>query len=71
MKSATGRAAEALDLMPEELREAAVAYLVRQAEKFGVLKTLVAEGMADVEAGRMSEWNLERFMGEARRGRPT
>jgi hypothetical protein len=57
MKSTTERAAEALDLLPEELREPAVAYLVEQAEKFRVLKTLVAEGMSDIAAGRVSEWN--------------
>lgn len=70
MRSTTERAAEALDLLPEELREPAVAYLVEQAEKFRVLKTLVAEGMSDVEAGRVSEWNFEDFLREARSARP-
>ena len=66
MKSTTERAAEALDLLPEEMREPAVAYLLEQAEKFRALKTLVAEGMADVEAGRVSEWNFEDFLRKAR-----
>jgi hypothetical protein len=70
MKSTTERAAEALDLLPEELREPAVAYLVEQAEKFRVLKTLVAEGMSDVAAGRVSEWNFEEFLREAGSIRP-
>jgi hypothetical protein len=70
MKSATERAAEALDLLPEELREPAVAYLVEQAERFRVLKTLVAEGMGDIEAGRVSEWNFEEFLRKARFVRP-
>jgi hypothetical protein len=70
MKSTTERAAEALDLLPEELREPAVAYLVEQAEKFRVLKTLVAEGMSDVAAGRVSEWNFEEFLREAGLIRP-
>jgi hypothetical protein len=69
MKTTTERAAEALDLLPEELREPAVAYLVEQAEKFRVLKTLVAEGMSDVEAGRVSEWNFDDFLREARSAR--
>ena len=66
MKSTTERAAEALDLLPEDMREPAVAYLLEQAEKFRALKSLVAEGMADVEAGRVSEWNFEDFLRKAR-----
>jgi hypothetical protein len=69
MNSTTKRAAEALDLLPEEMREPAVAYLLEQAEKFRALKTLVAEGMADVEAGRVSEWNFEDFLRKARAAR--
>jgi hypothetical protein len=66
MKSTTERAAAALDLLPEEMREPAVAYLVEQAEKFRNLKVLVAEGLADVEAGRVSEWNFGDFLRKAR-----
>ena len=65
MKTTTQRAAEALDLLPEEMREPAVAYLIEQAEKFRVLKEQIAEGMADVAAGRIAEWNFERFLREA------
>ena len=66
MKTFTERAAEALDLLPEDMREPAVAYLLEQAEKFRVLKQLVDEGIADVEAGNVSEWNFEEFLREAR-----
>jgi hypothetical protein len=66
MKSTTGKAAEALDLLPEEMRESAVAYLLEQAEKFRALKEQIAEGMADVAAGRVSEWNFEDFLRDAR-----
>jgi aryl-alcohol dehydrogenase-like predicted oxidoreductase len=66
MKTFTERAAEALDLLPEEMREPAVAYLFEQAEKFRVLKQLVEEGIADVEAGNVSDWNFEEFLREAR-----
>jgi hypothetical protein len=66
MKNTTERAAASLDLLPEEMREPAVAYLVEQAEKFRNLKVLVAEGLADVEAGRVSEWNFEDFLRKAR-----
>jgi hypothetical protein len=67
MTTTTEKAAAALDLLPEEMREPAVAYLLEQAEKFRVLKDLVADGMADVEAGRVSEWNFQDFLREARR----
>jgi hypothetical protein len=66
MKTTTEKAAAALDLLPEEMREPAVAYLIEQAEKFRVLKELVAEGMDDVAAGRVSEWNFQDFLREAR-----
>ena len=57
-------AAEALEEFPEELRERAVAYLLEQGEKFRVLKKLVEEGLADVAAGRVSDWDLEEFLKE-------
>jgi hypothetical protein len=66
MKTASEKAAEALDLLPEEMREPAVAYLLEQAEKFRVLKDQVAEGMEDVAAGRVSKWNFEEFLRQAR-----
>jgi predicted transcriptional regulator len=65
MKTTTQRAAEALDLLPEEMREPAVAYLIEQAEKFRILKEQIAEGMADIAAGRITEWNFEQFLREA------
>ena len=66
MKSTTEKAAEALDLLPEDMREPAVAYLLEQAEKFRVLKEQIAQGMADVTAGRVSEWNFAEFLRDAR-----
>jgi len=66
MKTTTERAAEAHDLLPEEMREPAVAYLLEQAEKFRVLKEQIAEGMQDVALGRVSEWNFEEFLRQAR-----
>ena len=66
MKTTAERATEALELLPEDIRERAVAYLVEQAEKFRVLKQLVAEGVADVEAGNVSDWNFEEFLREVR-----
>ena len=66
MKTFTERAAEALDLLPEEMREPVVAYIFEQAEKYRVLKQLIDEGIADVEAGNVSDWNFEEFLREAR-----
>ena len=62
----TEKAAAALELLPEEMREPAVRYLLEQAEKFRVLKELVAEGMDDVARARVSEWNFDDFLREAR-----
>jgi predicted transcriptional regulator len=61
------RAAEALELLPPEMQEAAVAYLYQQGEKFRILKALVQEGIDDAEAGRVVEWNFEEFLREARK----
>ena len=66
MKTFTERAAEALDLLPEEMREPVVAYIFEQAEKYRVLKQLSDEGIADVGAGNVSDWNFEEFLREAR-----
>jgi len=66
MKTTTQRAAEALELLPEDMREPAVAYLLEQAEKFRALKEQITEGIADVAAGRISEWNFGEFLREAR-----
>jgi hypothetical protein len=66
MKTTTEKAAIALDLFPEEMREAAVAYLLEQAEKFRALKEQIAEGMEDIAAGQVSEWNFKEFLRKAR-----
>jgi hypothetical protein len=66
MKTTTEKAAEALDLLPEEMREPAVAYLLEQAERFRALKEQIAEGLEDVTAGHVSEWNFEEFLRQAR-----
>ncbi len=66
MKTTIEKAAEALELLPEDMREPAVAYLLEQAEKFRVLKEQIAEGMQDVAEQRVSEWNFEEFLRRAR-----
>jgi hypothetical protein len=66
MKTFTERAAEALDQLPEEMREPMVAYIFEQAEKHRVMKQLVDEGLADVAAGNVTDWDLNDFLREAR-----
>jgi hypothetical protein len=66
MKTTTQRAAEALDLLPEDMRETAVAYLLEQAERFRLLKQSIDAGMDDVAAGRVSEWSFDDFLRDAR-----
>jgi hypothetical protein len=65
MKTTTEKAAAALDLLPEDMREPAVAYLLEQAEKFRVLKEEIDQGMDDVKAGRSKEWNFGDFLRRA------
>jgi hypothetical protein len=65
-KTTTEEAVEALDLLPEDMRAPAVAYLLEQAERFRTLKEQIAEGLDDVAAGRVVEWNFAEFLREAR-----
>jgi hypothetical protein len=66
MKTTTERAAEALDLLPEEMREPAVAYLIEQAEKFRALKKDIEKGVASADAGRVREWDFADFLRRAK-----
>jgi predicted transcriptional regulator len=66
MSSAADKAVEAIELLPEELREPAADYLLAQARKFRALKQAIDEGMADVEAGRVRLWDLQDFLTRAR-----
>ncbi|MEJ2432253.1 MAG: hypothetical protein P8Y53_03475 [Pseudolabrys sp.] len=65
MKPFSERAAEALELLPEEMREPAVAYILEQAEKFKVLKREVEKGVASADAGRVREWDFADFLRRA------
>jgi len=66
MSTAIEKAVEALELLPVEMQESAVAYLLSQARKFRALKDAIDEGMADVDAGRVVPWDLEDFLKRAR-----
>jgi hypothetical protein len=67
--TSTEKAAAALELLPEEMREPAVAYLLEQAEKFQALKQLIAEGMEDATTRRVSEWDFKEFLQASRADR--
>jgi hypothetical protein len=66
MTDFTQRVAAALELLPPEMQEAAVAFLVEQGEKHRALKAMISDGVDDVEAGRAEPWNYEKFLREAR-----
>jgi predicted transcriptional regulator len=66
MSSAAEKLAEALQLLPEEMREPVADYLLSQAKKFRALKLAIDEGMADVDAGRVVPWDLADFLQRAR-----
>ena len=69
MSTAVEKAVEALELLPEEMREQAADYLLAQAKTFQALKAAIDEGMADVNAGRVVPWDLEEFLKQAREQR--
>ena len=66
MDNSTEKAAAALELLPEELREPAVAYLLEQAEKFRALQQEIDRGLQDVAAGRVRKWDFGDFLRRAR-----
>jgi hypothetical protein len=69
MKDFARRAAAALELLPPELQEPAVAFLVEQGEKHRALREAIQEGIEDAEAGRTQVWNFDVFLEEARDAR--
>jgi hypothetical protein len=66
MSSAAEKLVEALELLPEEMREPAAAYLLSQAKEFRALKDAIDEGLADEAAGRVRPWDLADFLQRAR-----
>jgi hypothetical protein len=67
MPTTTERAIGALELLPEEMREPVVAYLLEQAEKFLALKAMIQEGIDDVEAGRVGPLDMQEIFEMARK----
>lgn len=66
MSSAAEKAVEALELLPEDMREPAAEYLLSQAKKFRALKDVIDEGLTDEAAGRVRLWDLADFLRRAR-----
>ncbi len=60
MKSTTEKAVAALEMLPEDMREQAVAYLIEQAEKFA-LQELVAE-LKTLRPVACRKWGFESFL---------
>jgi hypothetical protein len=67
MTTTTEKAAVALALLPEEMREPAVAHLVEQAENFACSRSLLPRAWTMFKAGRVVEWNFQEFLLDARR----
>jgi hypothetical protein len=65
MKPFKEQAAEALEALPEEMRQPMVAYIFEQAEKYQLLKREVEKGIASADAGRVREWNFADFLRRA------
>jgi hypothetical protein len=65
MSKTTEKAAAALDLLPEEMREPAVAYILEQAERYKALKSEIDKGLKDVAAGHVREWDFDDFLRRA------
>jgi HD-like signal output (HDOD) protein len=65
MKPFKEQVIEALEQLPEGLQQRAVAYIFEQAEKYRVLKEELEKGDADIEAGRLREWDLDDFLRRA------
>jgi hypothetical protein len=66
MSSTIEKAVEALEMMPDDMREHAVAYLVEQAEKYRALKADIQLGLDDEAAGRVRPWDFGEFLRRAR-----
>jgi maleate cis-trans isomerase len=69
MKTLDERAIAALGALPEDMRERAVEFLEDQAEKLRVLREMIAEGEADVAAGRVSPLDVKKIFKRARKMR--
>ncbi len=65
MSSAADKAVEAIELLPEDMREPAADYLLSEAKKFKALKDAVDEGIADVYAGRVVPWDFKDILRRA------
>ena len=62
MSKFSERAAAALERLPEDMQERVVAYILEEADKLEWLREQVALGIADVEAGRVVDWDAERYL---------
>lgn len=61
MSKFSERAAAALERLPEDMQERVVAYILEEADKLEWLREQVALGIADVEAGRVVDWDADMF----------
>lgn len=66
MSSPAEKVAEALDLLPEEMRDEAADKFLSYARKFRQLQAEIQIGLDDVAAGRVVPWEPEDIWRRAR-----
>lgn len=64
MSKFSERAAAALERLPEDMQERAIAFLLEEADKLAALKTEIALGLADLDTGRVVSWDPQMFTNE-------
>ena len=63
MSKFSERAAAALEQLPEDMQERAVAFILEEADKLEWLREQVDLGIADADAGRTVAWDPDYFLG--------
>ena len=66
MSSPSEKVAEALELLPEDMRDEAADNFLSYARKFKQLQAEIQLGLDDVEAGRVVAWDPDDFLKRAR-----
>jgi predicted transcriptional regulator len=66
MSSPQQKVTEALELLPEDLRDRAADSFLSYARKFKQLQAEIQLGLDDVEAGRVVPWDPDDFLKRAR-----
>jgi hypothetical protein len=66
MSSPNEKIAEALELLPEDMRDEAADNFLSYAREFQQLRADIQIGLDDIEAGRVIPWDFADFLKRAR-----